>query len=1224
MVIKKYVTFMHWVIMVLAQALLVVTIIAVPAQAQSPVGYWAFDDGSGTKAADSSGNGHTATLVNGITWVAGKVGDAVSANAASKQYVSIPAIDLSGTQAVTVALWTNRSYSTSGGHVLFEDSINYSNSTTGFAVFPDDNTCNGIRAALRGNLGNVGNCYSQPSSGVWHHLAVVFDKSQTGGDEVKFYVDGVLQAVNRSLNASTNTNNFGNNPIYLYSRAGSTQFSSGNIDDLRIYNSALKAEQIQELYSNPGLVSIAVTPTNPSIAVGKQQQFTATGTFSDGSRKDLTSSVTWTSSAPSVATIGSGGLATGVAAGSTTIQATLATVNGSTGLTVTAPNFTVSASPASLSVAQGKQGTSTITTAISGGFNSAISLSASGMPSGTTVSFNPATMPAPGSGNSTMTITVGAGTLVGTYPITVTGNGGGIQQTATLTLTVTATANFTISASPASLSIVQGNQGTSTITTAISGGFNSAIALSASGMPSGTTVSFNPATIPAPGSGNSTMTITVGAGTLIGTYPITVTGNGGGIQRTATVTLTVTAAPSFTISASPASLNVAQGNLGTSTITIMGINGFNSAITLSASGVPSGTTVSFNPNPVPAPGSGNSAMTITVGANTPAGTYPITVTGTGGGIQQNTMVTLTVTAAATISYVQGNYANPDQSVTTVAVTFSAAQAAGDLNVVVVGWGDSTAAVKSITDNSGNTYTLAVGPTIISGELSQSIYYAKNIAAAAAGANTVTVTFSTAAAYPDIRILEYKGADPNNPVDVTAANTGNSATSNSGSATTTNPTDLIFGANVVGTYTSGPGSGFTQRLLTHDGNIAEDLMVTTAGSYSATAPLTSSCPWIMQMVAFRTPGPPVLVSIVVTPTNPSIMVGGHQQFTATGTYSDGSHQDLTSSATWTSSVPSVATITSAGLATGVAVGNTTIQASSGSINGSTNLTVTASGNFTISASPASLSIGQGNQGISTVTTTISGGFNASISLSASGVPSGTTVSFSTNPIPAPGSGNSTMSITVGASTPTGTYPITVTGNGGGIQQSATVTLTVTAQANFTISASPSSLSVGQGNQGTSTISTTISNGFNSSISLSASGVPSGTTVSFNPQTIPAPGSGNSTMTITVGANTPMGTYPITVTGNGGGIQQQVTITLTVTAQVALSWTASSSPGIAGYNAYRSTNSNGPYTKLNATLISTTNYNDQAVQSGNTYYYVTTAVDSQGDESAYSNQASATIP
>ena len=101
------------------------------------------------------------------------------------------------------------------------------------------------------------------------------------------------------------------------------------------------------------------------------------------------------------------------------------------------------------------------------------------------------------------------------------------------------------------------------------------------------------------------------------------------------------------------------------------------------------------------------------------------------------------------------------------------------------------------------------------------------------------------------------------------------------------------------------------------------------------------------------------------------------------------------------------------------------------------------NFTMSASPASLSIQQGNQGTSTITTTISGGFNSAIALSASGVPSGTTVSFSPNPIPAPGSGNSTMTITVGA-TQVGTYPITVTGNGGGIEQNTTVTLTVTAR------------------------------------------------------------------------------------------------------------------------------------------------------------------------------------
>jgi fibronectin type 3 domain-containing protein len=223
--------------------------------------------------------------------------------------------------------------------------------------------------------------------------------------------------------------------------------------------------------------------------------------------------------------------------------------------------------------------------------------------------------------------------------------------------------------------------------------------------------------------------------------------------------------------------------------------------------------------------------------------------------------------ASTITYVQGAYTTPQTPQTAVSVKFAAAQSAGDLNVVAVGWNDSTATVVSVADTSGNTYTRAVGPTVISGMLSQSIYYAKNILSAGAGANSVTVTFSAAAIYPDIRILEYNGADPNSPVDVTAAATGNSATSNSGSVTTTNATDLLFGANTVQTTTLAAGSGFTSRLLTSpDGDMAEDSMVTASGSYSATAPLIAG-QWIMQMVAFRTagsgPAPPTIGTVAPT-------------------------------------------------------------------------------------------------------------------------------------------------------------------------------------------------------------------------------------------------------------------------------------------------------------------------------------------------------------------------
>ena len=224
---------------------------------------------------------------------------------------------------------------------------------------------------------------------------------------------------------------------------------------------------------------------------------------------------------------------------------------------------------------------------------------------------------------------------------------------------------------------------------------------------------------------------------------------------------------------------------------------------------------------------------------------------------------LTHSLSATITFVQGNYAVPQSSQTTVTVPFKAAQTAGDLNVIVVGWNDSTTNVSAVTDSKGNAYARAVGPTVVTGSLSQSIYYAKNIVAAAAGANTVSVIFSGAAAYPDIRILEYKGADLANPVDVTAAGTGNNTSSSSGSATTTNATDLLFGANIVGSFTNGPGTSFTSRMITYpDGDIAEDRAVTATGSYNATAALTSPGPWIMQLVAFRTPAtnPPTVTSI----------------------------------------------------------------------------------------------------------------------------------------------------------------------------------------------------------------------------------------------------------------------------------------------------------------------------------------------------------------------------
>jgi hypothetical protein len=200
-----------------------------------------------------------------------------------------------------------------------------------------------------------------------------------------------------------------------------------------------------------------------------------------------------------------------------------------------------------------------------------------------------------------------------------------------------------------------------------------------------------------------------------------------------------------------------------------------------------------------------------------------------------------------ISFVQVNAATPQSAVSSVTVPFKMAQSAGDLNVVVVGWNDTTTTAQSVSDNLGNPYVLAAGPVKGTG-LTQSIYYAKDILS---GSNSVIVTFSKAASFPDVRVLEYYGSDPANPLDVVASASGNSASANSGSATTNFANELIFGADTVATGTLAPGSNFTLRILTSpDSDLAEDRSVTTIGTYNATATLTSSGPWVMQMVALK--------------------------------------------------------------------------------------------------------------------------------------------------------------------------------------------------------------------------------------------------------------------------------------------------------------------------------------------------------------------------------------
>jgi hypothetical protein len=112
---------------------------------------------------------------------------------------------------------------------------------------------------------------------------------------------------------------------------------------------------------------------------------------------------------------------------------------------------------------------------------------------------------------------------------------------------------------------------------------------------------------------------------------------------------------------------------------------------------------------------------------------------------------------------------------------------------------------------------------------------------------------------DIRAAEYSGVATVAPIDQYVSNTGTTGTCDSGELTTTNAEDLIVGGNYDLDYVSGVGGGFSQRVLSSpDKDVIEDRVVSTVGSYRATATLQDTAPWIMQLVAFKAAtsgGPP---------------------------------------------------------------------------------------------------------------------------------------------------------------------------------------------------------------------------------------------------------------------------------------------------------------------------------------------------------------------------------
>jgi Glycosyl hydrolases family 18/Concanavalin A-like lectin/glucanases superfamily/Putative Ig domain len=218
-----------------------------PPASSGPYAYWKFD-GSGSTAADSSGNGITANLFNTPSWLTGAscvAGSCLSFNGAN-QYGSV-ALNLSDTSAVTLSFWMNWTAYANDDRLALEFTPNFNYAATGFMVDPNSSANGGgqFEVGLQGDGGYNQVLFARPTPG-WHHYAFVFNKGAAAGSEVTPYVDGVAVPYTKTTN-SENTNNFGSDTLFFMSRAGSTLFGNGVLDEFQVYKQPLSASQILSL-----------------------------------------------------------------------------------------------------------------------------------------------------------------------------------------------------------------------------------------------------------------------------------------------------------------------------------------------------------------------------------------------------------------------------------------------------------------------------------------------------------------------------------------------------------------------------------------------------------------------------------------------------------------------------------------------------------------------------------------------------------------------------------------------------------------------------------------------------------------------------------------------------------------------------------------------------------------------------------------------------------------
>ena len=807
--------------------------------------------------------------------------------------------------------------------------------------------------------------------------------------------------------------------------------------------------------------------------------------------------------------------------------------------TYIACDFSLSASPTSVTVNAQTPATSTITVSPINGFPDTVNLSADNG-----CSLSPSSVVA--SGTSTLSCTF---STYGTYTVTVTGNSGALSHAVTVRYTVW---DFAISASPTSVPGLASATLTSTISTNSLGGFPGTITLTTSivNSPSGFTCSLSPASVTAGGSS------TLSCSGVTGSYTVTVTGSIGSCNTTDTcnkvthsINLTFQV-KDFNLNAVPNAITVFAGGSGSVTINVNSLNGFSGTVNLS---VAPGSGLACTLSPASVTLGSTASSTLNCGPVS-EGRYTVTVTGTSGTLSRSTQISIwatdfsiSATTPTSTSVVVGSY-------TTISFTVA----------VDMQWGYWSVYLTA-TGPVGTSYQFSQYPSLAPGQSTTVYVTIYSSSAANAGNYIVTITGQTGSLQHSVTlnlaIQDFSVSISPASLQISDGRSGTptvTVRSLNGFAGTVSLVATGVPSCVAATLTPSSVSLSAGSSLTSALNLAVGTSCT-ASTISIGVQGTSGADTRLTTLALSITD----YSISVSPPTIGIWFKNSAQVTVTATSLNGyaGTVQLTTgnlpsclsssnfvynppSVTLTagSSVTSTLTLTFGGCGTSTKTVN--IQGSDSIITRTTPLTV-GYGVFVIRASPDPTYVSLGNSATTTITISqIVGGYAATASLTVSPLPSscGGTTTISPSSIPLPSGGTATVTTNVGSGCPLGTYPVTVSATTGKIYNSTTFNLIVT---DFTLCCANSYSLPAGGAISYTGVSVNGLNGFAGTVTLSLSTTMVGdTTISISPTSVTVTPGQYSGTTLTITSGTQTGTWSFTITGRIGNLVRSITNSITV--------------------------------------------------------------------------------